>query len=70
MLDGSLETRVSASGYLQGGYWNLSQDPYGTRIHRRSSSLPFLSSHFNLASLFAFDSMQWAQYTIMSSTLK
>ncbi|KAF8316633.1 amine oxidase catalytic domain-containing protein [Clavulina sp. PMI_390] len=36
MLDGSLETRVSASGYLQGGYWEPTQDQHGTRIHRRS----------------------------------
>ena len=70
MLDGSLETRVSASGYLQGGYWDPSQDPYGTRIHRRSSNLPFLSSHPNLVSLSVFDCMQWAQYTTMSSTSK
>lgn len=32
-LDGSLEIRVSASGYLQGGTWDALQGPYGHRIH-------------------------------------
>lgn len=44
MLDGSLETRVSASGYLQGGYWNPTQDQHGTRINKRSS----VSLHYRL----------------------
>lgn len=50
MLDGSLETRVSASGYLQGGYWDPTQDQYGTRIHRRSS-VYHLASKRNLSHL-------------------
>ncbi|KAF8324260.1 copper amine oxidase [Cantharellus anzutake] len=36
MLDGSLEVRVSASGYLQGGYWEPGEDAFGTRIHNRT----------------------------------
>ncbi|KAF9266153.1 amine oxidase catalytic domain-containing protein [Marasmius fiardii PR-910] len=31
-LDGTMEVRVSASGYLQGGYWEPSQESYGGRI--------------------------------------
>ncbi|KZV97864.1 amine oxidase catalytic domain-containing protein [Exidia glandulosa HHB12029] len=36
MLDGSLEVRVSASGYLQGGYWYPEHDQHGTRLYMRS----------------------------------
>ncbi|KAH8100993.1 amine oxidase catalytic domain-containing protein, partial [Cristinia sonorae] len=32
-LDGTMEVRVSASGYLQGAYWEAEQEGYGTRIH-------------------------------------
>jgi primary-amine oxidase len=32
-LDGTIEVRVSASGYLQGGVWNAEQNPYGHQIH-------------------------------------
>jgi primary-amine oxidase len=35
-LDGTLEIRVSASGYLQGGAWDESEDPYGHRLNRES----------------------------------
>jgi primary-amine oxidase len=35
-LDGTIEIRVSASGYLQGGLWDDSQDPYGHRIQMQS----------------------------------
>ncbi|RXK35243.1 hypothetical protein M231_07497 [Tremella mesenterica] len=34
MLDGTIEIRLSASGYLQGGIWQQSQIPYGHRIHQ------------------------------------
>ncbi|CCM06294.1 uncharacterized protein FIBRA_08545 [Fibroporia radiculosa] len=32
-LDGTIEVRLSASGYLQGGFWEPSQEGYGTAIH-------------------------------------
>ncbi|KAK7031010.1 hypothetical protein VNI00_013800 [Paramarasmius palmivorus] len=32
-FDGTIEVRVSASGYLQGGYWEPKNGPYGTKIH-------------------------------------
>ncbi|KAG2012930.1 copper amine oxidase [Coprinopsis cinerea AmutBmut pab1-1] len=32
-LDGTIEVKVSASGYLQGTYWTSEQDSYGTRLH-------------------------------------
>ena len=32
MLDGTIEIRLSASGYLQGGTWHDTQDPYGHQI--------------------------------------
>ncbi|KAF8815578.1 amine oxidase catalytic domain-containing protein [Phlegmacium glaucopus] len=35
-LDGTIEVRVSASGYLQGGYWNPEQEDYGSRIYKSS----------------------------------
>ncbi|KAJ7472719.1 amine oxidase catalytic domain-containing protein [Mycena latifolia] len=31
-LDGTLEVRISASGYLQGAWWDSSEHEYGTRI--------------------------------------
>ncbi|KAG7097491.1 hypothetical protein E1B28_004833 [Marasmius oreades] len=31
-LDGTIEVRVSASGYLMGGYWEPNEAPYGGRI--------------------------------------
>ncbi|KAJ7683677.1 amine oxidase catalytic domain-containing protein [Mycena rosella] len=31
-LDGTLEVRVSASGYLQGAWWDGAESPYGTKI--------------------------------------
>ncbi|KAG9123312.1 hypothetical protein FRC07_015107 [Ceratobasidium sp. 392] len=33
-LEGTVEVRMAASGYLQGAYWDPSQNDYGTRIHR------------------------------------
>ncbi|PPR06108.1 hypothetical protein CVT26_005335 [Gymnopilus dilepis] len=35
-LDGTIEVRLSASGYMQGGYWRPDKDPYGGRIHEVS----------------------------------
>lgn len=35
-LDGSLEVRVSASGYLQGGFWYPAQEKYGYKIRDKS----------------------------------
>ncbi|KAF8805988.1 amine oxidase catalytic domain-containing protein [Phlegmacium glaucopus] len=35
-LDGTMEVRVSASGYMQGGYWNPEQEGYGSRIQKSS----------------------------------
>ncbi|KAJ6561792.1 amine oxidase catalytic domain-containing protein [Mycena capillaripes] len=31
-LDGTLEVRISASGYLQGAWWDEAETPYGTKI--------------------------------------
>ncbi|KIM38732.1 hypothetical protein M413DRAFT_447684 [Hebeloma cylindrosporum] len=42
-LDGTVEVRVSASGYMQGGYWNPSQDGYGSRI--RDTSMGNIHDH-------------------------
>jgi primary-amine oxidase len=36
-LDGTIEVRVSASGYLQGGFWDSKQDGYGTKIRDTAS---------------------------------
>jgi len=35
-LDGTIEVRLSASGYLQGGYWEPEQVGYGNRIRQQS----------------------------------
>ncbi|KAJ3833550.1 copper amine oxidase [Lentinula raphanica] len=35
-IDGTIEVRLSASGYLQGGYWDPLQDPYGGRLREHS----------------------------------
>lgn len=37
MLDGTMEIRFSASGYLQGNYWDPSRDGFGTRIRETSA---------------------------------
>ncbi|KAF4619282.1 hypothetical protein D9613_004722 [Agrocybe pediades] len=42
-LDGTIEVRLSASGYMQGGYWNPKQDGYGGRI--RHTSMGNLHDH-------------------------
>ncbi|KZS98930.1 amine oxidase catalytic domain-containing protein [Sistotremastrum niveocremeum HHB9708] len=42
-LDGTLEVRVSASGYLQGGYWDERQLGYGARI--RNTTMGSLHDH-------------------------
>ncbi|KAK0207087.1 copper amine oxidase [Desarmillaria ectypa] len=42
-LDGTIEVRVSASGYLQGGYWDPKQDGYGGRI--RETTMGNLHDH-------------------------
>lgn len=52
-LDGSLEVRISASGYLQGGWWDDAETPYGTKIRDTYSELGSLSGY--LLSLFS----QW-----------
>jgi hypothetical protein len=45
-IDGTIEVRVSASGYLQGGFWEASQEGYGTAIQETTSaSFLFLSVH-------------------------
>ncbi|KZO98363.1 amine oxidase catalytic domain-containing protein [Calocera viscosa TUFC12733] len=35
-LDGTIEVRLSASGYLQGGYWEPKQTGYGSRIREQT----------------------------------
>ncbi|KAF8887255.1 amine oxidase catalytic domain-containing protein [Gymnopilus junonius] len=42
-LDGTIEVRLSASGYMQGGYWQPNQDAYGGRI--RDTSMGNLHDH-------------------------
>ncbi|ESK96748.1 copper amine oxidase [Moniliophthora roreri MCA 2997] len=42
-IDGTIEVQVSATGYLQGGYWVPKNDPYGTRIH--DTSMGMLHDH-------------------------
>ncbi|KAF7799943.1 hypothetical protein EIP86_011186 [Pleurotus ostreatoroseus] len=36
LIHGTIEVRVSASGYLQGAYWEPAQSDYGTRIREHS----------------------------------
>lgn len=35
-VDGTIEVRLSASGYLQGGYWESKQTGYGARIREQT----------------------------------
>jgi len=42
-LDGTIEVRLSASGYLQGGYWEPKQEGYGGKI--RDSTMGNLHDH-------------------------
>ncbi|WVQ80316.1 hypothetical protein IAT38_002421 [Cryptococcus sp. DSM 104549] len=42
-LDGTVEIRVSASGYLQGGVWSMDQHPYGHQI--RDTTMGSLHDH-------------------------
>jgi len=42
-LDGTVEVRLSASGYLQGGFWESSQEGYGTAI--RDTTMGSLHDH-------------------------
>ncbi|KAK0499484.1 copper amine oxidase [Armillaria luteobubalina] len=42
-LDGTIEVRISASGYLQGGYWEPKQNGYGGRI--RETTMGNLHDH-------------------------
>ena len=42
-LDGTMEVKLSASGYLQGGYWEPTQNGYGGRIRDTSSTSPSFS---------------------------
>jgi primary-amine oxidase len=37
-IDGTIEVRVSASGYLQGGFWEPMQEGYGSAIRDTTSS--------------------------------
>ncbi|KAI0696783.1 amine oxidase catalytic domain-containing protein [Cytidiella melzeri] len=43
MTDGTIEVRVSASGYLQGGFWEAKQAGYGTAI--RDTTMGSLHDH-------------------------
>ncbi|EIW55896.1 amine oxidase catalytic domain-containing protein [Trametes versicolor FP-101664 SS1] len=42
-IDGTIEVRISASGYLQGGFWEASQEGYGTAI--RDTTMGSLHDH-------------------------
>ena len=37
-IDGTIEVRLSASGYLQGGFWEPAQEGYGTAIRDTTSA--------------------------------
>ena len=39
-IDGTIEVRLSASGYLQGGFWEPTQEGYGTAIRDTTSAFP------------------------------
>ena len=43
MIDGTIEVRLSASGYLQGGFWEPAQEGYGTAI--RETTMGSLHDH-------------------------
>jgi primary-amine oxidase len=42
-IDGTIEVRLSASGYLQGGFWEGRQEGYGTAI--RDTTMGSLHDH-------------------------
>ncbi|KAF7971714.1 hypothetical protein HWV62_20073 [Athelia sp. TMB] len=42
-MDGTIEVRLSASGYIQGGFWEDTQDAYGSRI--RDHTMGSLHDH-------------------------
>ncbi|KAF9806666.1 hypothetical protein IEO21_08603 [Rhodonia placenta] len=42
-LDGTIEVKLSASGYLQGGFWESTQEGYGTAI--RDTTMGSLHDH-------------------------
>ena len=42
-IDGTIEVRLSASGYLQGGFWEPTQEGYGTAI--RDTTMGSLHDH-------------------------
>ncbi|EIN14536.1 amine oxidase catalytic domain-containing protein [Punctularia strigosozonata HHB-11173 SS5] len=42
-IDGTIEVRLSASGYLQGGFWESKQEGYGTAI--RDTTMGSLHDH-------------------------
>lgn len=49
-IDGTIEVRLSASGYLQGGFWEPSQQGYGTAIRDTTSTFS-MSMHPSAADL-------------------
>ena len=63
-----VNSRVSASGYIQGGYWNLEQNGYyGSRIRKISNQTnPSALSCFHC--LIFFLALQWVMSTTMLST--
>ena len=47
--DGTIEVRVSASGYLQAGFWEPTQEGYGTAIRQTTSEFLFPSMVLRLS---------------------
>ena len=62
-IDGSMEVRVSASGYLQGGYWEPEQEGYGTRIQEFSSASYVFYTFALIRHIDLVFWLKWALYT-------
>jgi len=60
-LDGTIEVRVSASGYLQGGFWESTQGGYGTKI--RDTTSQYLSNPCQR--MISDANLQWEVFTTM-----
>jgi hypothetical protein len=60
-LDGTIEVRLSASGYLQGGFWEPSQEGYGAPIQETSSTLCLLMLFVSRLTIF----LKWDHFMTM-----
>ena len=64
--DGTIEVRVSASGYLQAGFWEPTQEGYGAAIRQTTSEFRFPVDGVATEP----NDTQWGHYTTTSSTSK